>query len=128
MRPSSPRLALRHKGCDCENVCFAFGGLPPERRDTILSLDVVLRTKAEFPLFLPEEAMHIAMYISRSAFKDKKKKKRKERERERKRKKRILRAASYEHCLAHTYTRLIAPGEKRILFRWFRAVATEIHR
>ena len=83
MRPSSPRLALRHKGCDCENVCFAFGGLPPERRDTILSLDVVLRTKAEFPLFLPEEAMHIAMYISRSAFKDKKKRRKEKKEKER---------------------------------------------
>lgn len=26
------RLLLRHKGCDCENVCFAFRRLPPETR------------------------------------------------------------------------------------------------
>lgn len=77
--------------------------------------------------------MHIAIYISRPAFKDEKKKKkirkeereRKKKTREEKKKKRILlRAASY----TSTRTRLIVPGEKRILFRWFRTVATEIHR
>lgn len=111
------RLLLRHKGCDCENVCFAFRRLPPETRRGGLASSFAQKRPHCFSW-----RKQCISRISRLAFKDgeggkwgkrkersgegrrKKKGRGKEMEGGRERRKKVVGAAKVrEHGLVHAY-------------------------
>lgn len=134
------RLLLRHKGCDCENVCFAFRRLPPETRRGGLASSFAQKRPHCFSW-----RKQCISRISRLAFKDgeggkwgkrkersgggggrKKDAEKRWREEERGEKKLLARQRCASTALC-TRTRLIVPKE-RIFTERFRAVAKEIRR
>lgn len=139
-RGGGERLLLRHKGCDCENVCFAFRRLPPETRRGGLASSFAQKRPHCFSW-----RKQCISRISRLAFKDgeggkwgkrkersgggggrKKDAEKRWREEERGEKKLLARQRCASTALC-TRTRLIVPKE-RIFTERFRAVAKEIRR
>lgn len=139
-RGGGERLLLRHKGCDCENVCFAFRRLPPETRRGGLASSFAQKRPHCFSW-----RKQCISRISRLAFKDgeggkwgkrkersgggggrKKDAEKRWREEERGEKKLLARQRCASTAL-YTRTRLIVPKE-RIFTERFRAVAKEIRR
>lgn len=139
-RGGGERLLLRHKGCDCENVCFAFRRLPPETRRGGLASSFAQKRPHCFSW-----RKQCISRISRLAFKDgegrkwgkrkersgggggrKKEAEKRWREEERGEKKLLARQRCASTALC-TRTRLIVPKE-RIFTERFRAVAKEIRR